>query len=171
VTVTNDAPVDIVLPSAGGEFRISGDYFFGPQSQAGGGGTWGLFRVTPSVAVIHKAELDVAGGTTTISGHVMEFGMADAKNAAGAAASITIEKVDAAGKAVRVGVASVDRVTGTWTLAAPAGQLAAGDTIRVTSSQGATYSTTVRAADDVAPSQVPVPTASQNQNPNQNQNP
>jgi hypothetical protein len=142
VTVTNDTPVDIVLPSAGGAFRIAGDYFFGPTSQASGFGTWGLFRVTPNLATINGAQIDVAGGTATITGHVMQFGLADAGDTA---LQVVIEKIDAAGQAVRIGTATADRTTGAWSLVTPPGRLDAGDTIRATAAQGASYTTTVRA--------------------------
>jgi manganese oxidase len=147
VTVTNDTPVDLVLPSAGGAFRVPGDYFYGPTSQAGGIGTWGVFRVTPSTATISRAQLDAPGGTATIAGHVMQFGMATASDAP---VQVVLEKIDSAGTAVQLGTAVVDRATGAWSVVAPAGRLEAGDTVRVTA-QGATYTTTVRAPDTVSP--------------------
>ncbi|HEX8722115.1 MAG TPA: hypothetical protein VF736_15880, partial [Pyrinomonadaceae bacterium] len=42
---------DVVLKSAGGEFRVVGDYLYRAfQSFTFDGGLWGLFRVTPPTA-------------------------------------------------------------------------------------------------------------------------
>jgi hypothetical protein len=39
---------DLLLPSAGGQNRIPGDYLYTTYQTAGIAGTWGLFRVTPA---------------------------------------------------------------------------------------------------------------------------
>jgi hypothetical protein len=39
---------DLLFPSAGGQFKVPGDYLYTTYQTAGIAGTWGLFRVTPA---------------------------------------------------------------------------------------------------------------------------
>ena len=39
---------DLLFPSAGGQYKIPGDYLYTTYQTAGIAGTWGLFRVTPA---------------------------------------------------------------------------------------------------------------------------
>jgi hypothetical protein len=153
VTIVNDQPVDIVLPSAGGEGQVVGDYLYGPTVAAGGLGTWGLLRVSQNLVAIHRADTDAFDRGATISGIVMAQGGARAD----AIEYVTIERSGEEGKRERLGVAAVDSVTGAWTFEAPAGSVAAGDVVVASTTDGGSYKTTVREAHDVA--QPPVPTA------------
>jgi hypothetical protein len=49
---------DIVLPSAGGQNKIAGDYLYTTYQTAINAGTWGLFRVTASKVTVEKAVLE-----------------------------------------------------------------------------------------------------------------
>jgi hypothetical protein len=49
---------DLLFPSAGGQFKIPGDYLYTTYQTANAAGTWGLFRVTAAKVAIEKAVLE-----------------------------------------------------------------------------------------------------------------
>jgi hypothetical protein len=49
---------DLLFPSAGGQFKIPGDYLYTTYQTGNSAGTWGLFRVTAAKVAIEKAVLE-----------------------------------------------------------------------------------------------------------------
>lgn len=59
---------DLLFPSAGGQFKVPGDYLYTTYQTANNTGTWGLFRVTDSKVAIEKAVIE--GGFAQATGVV-----------------------------------------------------------------------------------------------------
>jgi hypothetical protein len=49
---------DLLFPSAGGQFKVPGDYLYTTYQTGNSAGTWGLFRVTGSTVAIEKAAVE-----------------------------------------------------------------------------------------------------------------
>jgi hypothetical protein len=49
---------DLLFPSAGGQFKVAGDYLYTTYQTGNSAGTWGLLRVTDAKIAIEKAELE-----------------------------------------------------------------------------------------------------------------
>jgi hypothetical protein len=128
---------NMLLDSAGGSFRVSGDYLY--QTFLGeAAGLWGLLRVSDDLVVITQAAFDPAARTTMIQGYEM------ANPTKGLSESMTISKQTGGGPKIKLGTTSVNLANGTWNFTAPAGSVALGDTVIVDSLKGGSYQTTVR---------------------------
>lgn len=99
---------DLLFPSAGGQFKVPGDYLYTTYQTANKAGTWGLFRVTAAGVAIEKA--------------VLEDGFAQASGVINAATDGTpLPKqlraclVTDAGRVIELGTTSVE-ADGRWTL-------------------------------------------------------
>jgi hypothetical protein len=99
---------DIVLPSAGGQNKIAGDYLYNTYQTANTTGTWGLFRVTNSKVAIEKAVLE--GGFAEASGVVKAV-----TNGAPLPKQVRACLATDAGERIDLGTTSV-AADGRWTL-------------------------------------------------------
>jgi hypothetical protein len=100
-------------------------------------GVWGIFRVSKEVAVTHQAESD-ANGRGFIAGYVM------AKSGEKTSASVTVLKDN-----VKLAEAPINASDGSFQLTLNG--VAAGDLIRIETSNGATYTTKLRAGNALKP--------------------
>lgn len=121
---------NMVLPSAGGEFQIPGDYLFHPFLGESAG-MWGIFRVGDGddAVVINGASVDNAS-TLTVNG-VNTVNSRTGKFAAG----VNIFLVKPEGDQ-QIGSAVVNGSNGSWSFVGPSSQLKPGDRIRVDSADG-----------------------------------
>ncbi|MEK7830604.1 MAG: hypothetical protein AAB401_05925, partial [Acidobacteriota bacterium] len=132
---------EVLLNSAGGTNRVPGDYIYRSLVLVIGGGDpsqgiWGIFRVTREVAVTHQAESD-QNGTGRIAGYVM------AEPGKQLSATVAVFKAD-----TKVGEAPIN-ADGSFQLTLSG--VAAGDTVRLQTSNGANYTTKLRAINTPKP--------------------
>jgi hypothetical protein len=142
---------EVLLDSAGGTNKVPGDYIYRSLVLVIGGGDpsqgfWGIFRVSKEVAVTNRAESD-ANGNGFLTGYVM------AEPDKKLSATVSVFKGDA-----KLGEAPIN-ADGSFQLTLQG--VAAGETVRLQTSNGATYSTKLRAATSVRQT-VPVVITPQN---------
>jgi hypothetical protein len=99
---------DLLFPSAGGQFKVPGDYLYTTYQTANKAGTWGLFRVTAAKVAIEKAVLD--DGFAQASGVIKA-----ATDGTPLPKQLRACLVTDAGRVIELGTTSVE-ADGRWTL-------------------------------------------------------
>jgi hypothetical protein len=99
---------DLLFPSAGGQFKVAGDYLFTTYQTGNSAGTWGLFRVTAAKVAIEKAALQ--NGFAQASGLVEP-----ATNGAALPKQLRVCLATDAGERIELGTTPVE-ADGRWTV-------------------------------------------------------
>jgi hypothetical protein len=99
---------DLLFPSAGGQFKVPGDYLYTTYQTGNSAGTWGLLRVTAAKVSIEKAVLE--GGFAQASGVVQP-----ATDGAQLPKQLRASLATDAGERIELGTTSV-AADGRWTL-------------------------------------------------------
>jgi hypothetical protein len=142
---------NLVLPSAGGEFKVSGDYLYQMYlDMAQGNGLWGLMRVSKpgsDAVVINQAQL--ASGTLSVAGDntVNPYTGRYAQ-------SVTLSVKETS--ACTLGTVSVNAQNGAWSFSQSSSCVTSGQTIHAQSSDGGEHDMVVGAP---APAPTPAPAA------------
>jgi hypothetical protein len=136
--ITPYESINVVLPSAGGMFKVPGDYLYqciGPNEPAG---LWGILRVSnPGQDAVVITQAQLTDGNLALSG----VNTVDPDNGQFAKSVTIFAKTPASN--IALGTADVNPLTGAWSFQA---NNVTADTITAQSSDGGQYTVTVAKA-------------------------